>query len=76
MAIFTPKSTFSDEYTKIIFSVFSTAFESARKLSKKMTAEIAAKNQQIEQITSEINEVKTVAEKNDEFIRKISDFIK
>ena len=33
-------------------------------------------NRQIEQITSEINEVKTVAEKNDEFIRKISDFIK
>lgn len=33
-------------------------------------------NQQIEQITSEINEVKAIAEKNDEFIRKISDFIK
>ena len=41
-----------------------------------MTAEIAVKNQQIEQITSEINEVKAIAEKNDEFIRKISDFIK
>ena len=33
-------------------------------------------NQQIEQITSEINEVKAIAEKNDEFIHKISDFIK
>lgn len=44
MAIFTPKSTFSDEYARIT-SVFSTAFESARKLSEKMTAEIAVKNQ-------------------------------
>ena len=75
MAIFISKSTFSDEYARIT-SVFNTAFESARKLSEKMTAEIAIKNQQIEQITSEINEVKAIAEKNDEFIRKISDFIK
>ena len=50
--------------------------QTIRKLSEKMTAEIAVKNQQIEQITSEINEVKAIAEKNDEFIRKISDFIK